>query len=143
MERRGFLAAVGATAVAGCTGSGGSDGEPEEDGYGNWFGDVDNFDGEIDRTGQDRTRVLVGAGDGLAFEPAAIVVAPETTVVWEWTGNGGGHNVVEIDGAFESSLVAEAGHTFEHSFADRGLYPYFCTPHRDEGMKGGVRVRMP
>jgi halocyanin-like protein len=140
MERRTVLAAVGSAAVAGCIG-GGSGGGGEDDSYGDWFDGVDNFDGEVDRTGQDMTRVMVGVDDGIAYGPPAIIVSPGTTVVWEWTGKGGGHNVVSEDGAFESELIKRADHTFEHRFADPGLFRYFCTPHRDLGMRGGVRVR--
>jgi halocyanin-like protein len=141
MQRRTFLATVTAATVAGCSDGGSSTADGEDASYGNWFGDVDNFDGELDRTGMDRTTVEVGVEDGLAYGPAAIIVSPGTTVVWEWTGNGGGHNVVDTGGAFESELTNEAGHTFEHTFPDPGLCRYYCTPHRDLGMKGGVRVR--
>jgi halocyanin-like protein len=141
MQRRAFLALAGATAVAGCGAGGSGDGSGEDDGYGNWFDDVDNYDGELDRTGQEQTTVEVGVEDGLAYGPAAIVVSPGTTVRWEWTGKGGGHNVVALDGPFESELTNEAGHTFEYTFSEPGLFPYYCTPHRDLGMKGGVRVR--
>jgi len=140
MHRRPFLATVASAAVAGCIGGGGSGGG-EDASYGDWFDDVDNFDGEVDRTDQDETRVMVGVDDGLAYGPPAIVIRPSTTVVWEWTGNGGGHNVVDEDGAFESELVKRAGFTFEHTFSDPGLFRYFCNPHRDLGMRGGVRVR--
>ncbi|WP_254824623.1 halocyanin domain-containing protein [Haloglomus halophilum] len=137
MERRTFLVTAASVAGAGCIGGGGGEG----DSYGDWFDGVDNFDGEVDRTGQDETRVMVGVDDGLAYGPPAIIITPGTTVVWEWTGNGGGHNVVSDDGIFESELTKEAGHTFEQTFDDSGLFRYFCTPHSDLGMRGGVRVR--
>jgi len=93
-----------------------------------------------DRTGQDEIVVAVGAGNGFAFDPAAIRVDAGTTVVWEWTGRGGGHNVVAVDGAFESALTAEAGHTFTHGFEASGTYEYVCTPHQTQGMRGVVHV---
>lgn len=139
--RRAFLAvAAGSLTVgAGCLTDGGGGGGGSE-GYGDWFDDVDNYDGAVDRSGQSETRVDVGAEDGLAFAPAAIEVDPGTTVVWEWTGRGGGHNVVERDGAFESPLLQAEGETWSYTFEEVGVFPYLCEPHRTLGMKGGVDV---
>jgi halocyanin-like protein len=140
MERRRFLAVVGAAAFAGCTGGGDSGGGDEE--YGDWFDGVTNYDGEeADLTGESEPTVLVGAGeDDLKFDPPAIRVSAGTTVVWEWTGRGGRHNVFEQDEAFESEYYSEEGATFEFTFEETGLYKYYCVPHDDLGMKGGVRV---
>ena len=60
----------------------------------------------------------VGADAGFAFAPASLIVDAGTTVVWEWTGAGGAHNVVEKGGAFE----------------------YVCTPHWTRGMEGTIEV---
>lgn len=123
--RRELVASVGGLsilALAGCTGDGDDGGEP------------------VDHTGEDTVAVDVGAGSGLAFDPADIVVDAGTTVLWEWTGEGGGHDVVDVDGAFESELVDEAGHTFEHTFDEQGTYEYVCTPHQTSGMVGTVEV---
>jgi len=73
----------------------------------------------------------------------------DATVVWEWTGEGGGHNVVhvpedeeelEIEDAtgadepvFETDITDEEGFTFEHQFEDTGTYLYVCEPHRQRG----------
>lgn len=112
--------------------------------YDGWFDDVPNYEGTYDYRGEEEVHVDVGAGeDGLLFEPAAILVDPGTTVVWEWTGEGGAHNVVEENGAFESELTEEAGHAFEHSFEEDdedGIFRYVCTPHEALGMKGAVAV---
>ena len=139
MERRRYLALAAGSlaALAGCSGDGGggSDGS-----YGDWFANVDNYDGEVDRTDAGDVTVEVGADDGFAFAPAAIQVEPGTTVTWAWTGRGGQHNVVERDGAFRSAYHTEEGATFEHTFDERGLFPYLCEPHEGLGMKGGVRV---
>ncbi len=112
--------------------------------FGGYLDDVSNFDGTVaDGTGQDAVTVDVGApgnnGD-FAFEPAAVHVDPGTTVTWEWTGNGGQHNVVDEDGAFESDLTAESGFTFEYTFEDAGMTTYYCQPHKSLGMKGAVLV---
>ncbi|MBP1921220.1 halocyanin-like protein [Halorubrum alkaliphilum] len=114
------------------------------DPYGGWFDDVDNYDGTHDRRGQDEVRIEVGAGEnGLLFDPAAVLIDEGTTIVWEWTGEGGEHNVVDEGGAFESEQTAEAGHTFEHTFdgAEEGdVFEYVCEPHVGVGMLGAVAV---
>jgi halocyanin-like protein len=109
-----------------------------------WMSDVGNYDAVFDRTGESEVRVGVGTqgnGGNFAFGPPAIQVDPGTTVVWEWTGEGGQHNVVSESGAsFESELVAEAGFTFEYTFEETGITKYFCQPHLSLGMKGVVVV---
>jgi halocyanin-like protein len=157
MNRREFLrtagGAAGATATAGAASGtaaateaggdegGGGGGEPDLGGY---LDDVGNFGGSVeDATGQDQVTVAVGAegnGGALAFGPAAIHVDNGATVVWEWTGEGGSHNVVSEDGAFESDLAGEEGVTFEHTFEEDDVYNYFCQPHKSAGMKGSVVV---
>jgi halocyanin-like protein len=160
--------AVGAAtaAIAGCSSTGGSGGGGDDtesggsdesggDGasgdesgadsmdFDGWFDDVSNYDGVVDETGSSEVTVEVGAGGnggGFAFSPAAIRVDSGTTVVWEWTGDGGNHNVSAEDGSFESETVGEAGHTFEHTFEESGTYKYACTPHKAMGMKGAVVV---
>ena len=114
----------------------------EEPDYGDWFDDVDNYEGTFDMRGEDEVTVQVGAGEeGFDFEPAAIAVSPGTNVVWEWTGEGGAHNVVHEDGdEFESDLADEEGHTFEHTFEAEGEFLYVCEPHENVGMKGAVVV---
>lgn len=112
--------------------------------FGDWFEGVSNYDGLHDRRGQSEVRVRVGAegNDGdFAFAPAAVQIDPGATVVWEWTGNGGGHNVVATDGTFDSgSPVAEAGVNYRYTFDEAGVHRYYCAPHRALGMKGGVVV---
>ncbi|MCD2201091.1 halocyanin domain-containing protein [Halobacterium sp. KA-6] len=91
----------------------------------------------------DRPVVAVGAGGNggqFAFDPPAIEVSTGTTVVWEWTGEGGYHNVAHTGDAFESDLTQESGYTFEHTFDTEGQYKYVCTPHETLGMKGIVVV---
>ncbi len=118
-------------------------GPPPEPDYGDWFDGVANFDGTVDRRDEDSVTVAVGVenGDGpYGFGPAAVRVSPGTTVTWEWTGEGGSHNVVSTDGTFESDLVADPGHTFEHTFEGEGVFRYLCQPHEQLGMKGAVVV---
>ncbi len=142
MSRRGFFrAGVAGTAATAAIAAGTGTVAAAYDG---WLDDVDNYDGTHDYRGEDEVRVSVGAGEnGLLFDPAAILIDEGTTVVWEWTGEGGGHNVAAVDDAFESELVDEAGHTFEHTFDDASegdVYTYVCTPHEAVGMKGAVAV---
>jgi halocyanin-like protein len=149
LRTTGALFAGGAVAAAGCTGTddgGGGDYETVPDGeepdYDGWLDPAGNYDGTADFRGEGEVEVAVGAGDqGLAFEPAAIMVDSGTTVVWEWTGAGGGHNVVEEDEAFgDDEVHVEEGHTYEHTFEESGVYRYVCTPHDAQGMRGAVAV---
>jgi len=76
-----------------------------------------------------------------ATAPTTGTANPGTTVVWEWTGQGGGHNVAAGSGDFESETVSEEGHTFEYAFEETGTYEYVCTPHSSVGTKCAVVVR--
>lgn len=154
LPRRTVLKATGSALaiglIAGCSSDderpddgdgGGGGGGGEDHDFGGWFDDANNYDGLHDFTGEDEVSVDVGAGsDGFAYDPAAIKVDIGTTVVWEWTGDGGAHDVATEDGSFESELTDEQGATFEHTFEEAGTYEYFCTPHVDLGMKGAVVV---
>ncbi len=166
VSRRGFLqATAGGTAVAAASGTaaaqegnetsgnetagnessgGGGGGEPAgPPDLGGYLDDANNYDGEVvDATGQSEVTVEVGAGDtGLAFGPAAVHVDNGATVLFEWTGEGGAHNVVAEDGSFESgSPTASAGVNFEHTFSSDGVYNYYCNPHKASGMLGSIVV---
>jgi len=140
--RRGLLrtgtGAAAGLATAGALGTASAQSDTYE-----YLEDANNYDGQIgDATGMDALTVSVGAGtNGLAFSPTAILVEPGTAVTWEWTGNGGAHNVVNEAEKFNSGeLVGEAGHTFEHTFEGEGTYEYYCNPHKLSGMKGLVAV---
>ena len=124
MRKRTYLTVTASFLLGGCLGgddssSGGMD---ASDSYGNWFDDVGNFDGETALTGEDRVSVSVGGASGLLFEPPAIRISPGTTVTWEWTGQGGLHNVQAESGAFESQLYNGADARFEYTFEDPALY---------------------
>ncbi|PSQ37147.1 halocyanin domain-containing protein [Halobacteriales archaeon SW_10_66_29] len=117
------LAAAGATGTAGAQGSA-YDGYLEDEGT--WGGET------VDATGMEQVTVRVGAqgnGGNFAFAPP-----------WEWTGEGGGHNVVSEAGNFESDIYEQAGETFEYTFEEAGVEQYFCSPHKQQGMKGVVAV---
>ncbi|MFC7229087.1 halocyanin domain-containing protein [Salinirubellus salinus] len=144
MGRRAFLrTSAGAAAATAAAASAGTAAAQDEVDYGGWFDDVSNFEGTEDFTGQDTVRVEVGAqgnGGAFAFEPPAIRVDPGTTVVFEWTGEGGQHNVLEDGGGYESELIQEAGVHFAVQFEGEGISKYVCQPHETLGMKGAVVV---
>ncbi|MES3160477.1 MAG: halocyanin domain-containing protein [Halorubrum sp.] len=160
LSRRRYVAGTGAVltvgALAGC-----ADDEPEEtedpdDTNGadtdvppaidDYLDGAQLYDGTIeDHTGEDEVVVDVGGGDiGFAYDPPAIRIDSGTTVRWEWTGEGGAHNVrsvAESDSDFDSGeAVDDAGETFEQSFDDDGIQLYECTPHVANGMLGGIEV---
>ncbi len=99
-----------------------------------------------DARGESEVTVSVGAGDqGLAFDPTLLWVDPGTTITFEWTGNGGAHNVQNVEGpaALDSGdPVGEEGHTYEYETSedDVGITHYHCVPHTAVGMHGGLAV---
>ncbi|MFC7157447.1 halocyanin domain-containing protein [Halomarina halobia] len=143
VSRRALLrGAVAAATVAAVPTPAAAQGAAEPD-YGDWFEDVSNYDGTVDETGRERVTIAVGAegNEGaFAFEPAAVRVDPGTTVVWEWSGEGGAHNVAADDGSFESETTDEAGFTFERTLDEEGVVKYACVPHEAMGMKGALVV---
>jgi halocyanin-like protein len=153
--RREFLQAVGLFAVAGsvgltgCTSQAAEGGShdphlPHEPDYKGYLDGTDNYDFTHDWRGRDAVTVEVGSEANMGaygFSPAAIAVSPGTTVIWEWTGRGGTHNVVATQGTFDSGEpVDDAGTRFEHAFDRPGTYTYVCEPHETMDMKGAVFV---
>jgi plastocyanin len=64
---------------------------------------------------------------GMAFNPATITVAANTTIKWT-NKDGGAHTVTSNTGLFESgTLVTGAAYSF--TFTSAGTYPYHCTFH--------------
>jgi halocyanin-like protein len=155
VERRTVLRGVGAVALtgvlAGCGGGGSDGGDGSSGGDGgddsggvpseveSYLSDANNYESVADETGSDSVTVDVGAADGLAFGPAAVRISTGTTITWEWTGNGGSHNVIAEDDTFDSGELQVSG-SFEHTFESTGAYNYFCQPHKQSGMKGAVIV---
>ncbi|MFB6252021.1 MAG: halocyanin domain-containing protein [Halobellus sp.] len=146
VSRRGALRGIGTAALAsGALGGAASSASAQSSGgdVDSWLSNTSNHDGIVDQTGQSSVTVEVGVeanGGAFGFGPAAIRVSPDTTVTWEWTGNGGSHDVVDTEGDFESDLTDSAGHTFDHAFSEPGTYTYSCTPHETLGMKGAAVV---
>ncbi|QSG14926.1 halocyanin domain-containing protein [Halapricum desulfuricans] len=146
-SRRDFLrAAAGGTAsgagALAVSGSAAAQASVQPD-YGGYLSSANGFNGSTtDLRGQDAVTIEVGAGsDGYAFNPAAVWVDPGTTITWEWTGNGGDHNVVGENTDFSSGdPVGEEGYTYEQTFEESGIVTYYCDPHQNLGMLGAVAV---
>jgi len=142
--RRSVLRGVAAASAAGVAASAPAAAQSGRIDYGGWFEGVGNFDGTVDKRGQDEVTVAVGAsgnGGPYAFDPPAVHVDPGTTVVWEWTGDG--RHDVATDDAYASDLVGEEGATFSHTVESEGIQRYYCTPHQQMGMKGALVVGDP
>ena len=145
----GSVAVVGGTAAATGTAAGQEDGggasEAPEWPSGVTGGNLGSYQ---DARGQDSVTVSVGAGEnGLAFDPTQLWVDPGTTITFEWTGNGGAHNVQTVEGGGPASLdsgdpVGEEGYTYEYEVTedDAGITHYHCVPHTAVGMHAGLAV---
>ena len=138
-----------AVALAGCSGNGNGNGDGGDvpQAIDDHLSGANGYDGStVDITGESEVSIDVGAGsNAIAFDPAAVRIGAGTTVVWEWTGDGGGHNVASVAGSdseFTSGddYVDEEGHTYEQSFDDTGVQLYVCEPHKAQGMKGAIDV---
>jgi halocyanin-like protein len=124
-------------------GGGGGQESVEEPDYGGWFDGVGNYESTANETGSDSVTVQVGSqanGGAFGFAPPAVRVDPGTEVVWEWTGDGGVHNVLAEGANWGSELVDQAGHTYSRTFEEAGIHKYYCEPHEGMGMKGAVVV---
>jgi halocyanin-like protein len=134
--------------------------------YGGYLAEEGTWDGlTADATGLDEVTIEVGAAGNngnFAFAPPVVLVEPGTTVQWQWTGAGGGHNVVhfpqDVDAsnltnedffdqfAFnsqtetEGTTISEEGFVYEYTAEETGVFPYVCTPHRTLQMKGVLVV---
>ena len=129
-------------------GGGGGGGEAPPPDFGGFLGPVTNYSGPgdvVDARGQDSVTVEVGVeanGGAYGFGPAAVHVDNGATVQFEWTGEGGGHNVVsQGDGPLDSgNAVSSSGVNYEHTFQSDGIFNYYCAPHQGLNMKGSVVV---
>jgi halocyanin-like protein len=135
------------TAGGGGGGGGAADVSDEQQSRVDEFVTSDNYDGTIvDATGQDEVVVDVGAqgnGGAFAFGPPAVAISAGTTVSFQWTGEGGLHNVVSVEDSdfdFDSGDAKESGDPFEQSFDDTGVGLYQCEPHASLNMFGAVVV---
>jgi halocyanin-like protein len=111
---------------------------------------ANGYDGHTTRYGPDAQPTITAGASPTgtdahdAFDPVVVRVVPGTTVSWLWTGYGGPHNVVALDGTFDSgSVVATSGEHFAYTFDDPGTYRYVSEADDDEGMRGVVEVAEP
>jgi halocyanin-like protein len=148
VSRRTFMrTAGGAAAAAGAaTATAGTAAAQEEQPVWPSGASGGNLGEYLDARGESEVTVEVGANDdGLAFAPTLLWVDTGTTITFEWTGAGGAHNVVTVEG--EAALdsgdpVGEEGYTYEYETTeeDAGITHYHCVPHDAVGMHGGIAV---
>ncbi|MEF8852986.1 MAG: halocyanin domain-containing protein [Haloarculaceae archaeon] len=143
---RGVAGATAASTAAGTAaaqeGEGGEGGGSQRPVFPSYVDDARD-QGYEDLRGESEVTISVGAGsEGLSFAPTFVWIDEGTEVTWEWTGEGGGHNVVAQSGAdFRSGdPVSQAGTTFSHTFEASGMVTYYCNPHEALGMKGAIAV---
>jgi plastocyanin len=77
----------------------------------------------------------------ISFDPAYLVVRSGTTVTWI-NMDGVEHNTVSDDGVWQSDLLSQE-ESFDYTFEEPGVYPYYCEPHGGpggEGMSGTIVV---
>lgn len=161
IDRRRFLAVAGggtlATAIAGCSDDetvevDASTGEAQVDvpnDLDEYLGDANGYDQQIiDLTNERSVTIAVGAGsEGLQYDPVAFRIEKQTTISWVWTGKGGAHDVTATEDSFRAldsdEPVAQAGEEWDYAVSGDAVhkeFKYFCSNHRDEGMKGGFEV---
>jgi halocyanin-like protein len=153
LTRRVALRTAAGTVAAGVAGTGIAGTAAAQGGvdYGGWFGsgtggETGNFDGTVDRTGQDSVTIEVGSqgnGGPYAYGPAAVRIDPGTTVTFEWVSNT--HNVLIEEQPSDSGwdgveAIENQGFSHEFTFETEGIYKYYCQPHLALGMKGAIVV---
>lgn len=150
-RRRLLRSGAGAVAAGAAVSAGAGTAAAQQDAYGGYLADTPNYDGTtVDATGREELIIDVGAGTGFQFSPAAVVVDPGTTIRWNWTGEGGAHNVYHDDQSdlvdeqvfYSGDPAIEPGVNYEFTFEEEhaGFHPYVCIPHRAQEMKGVIVV---
>ena len=127
LTRRETLRTAAGTVAAGIAGASVAGTAAAQGGvdYGGWFGsgtggETGNFDGTVDRTGQDSVTIEVGSqgnGGPYAYGPAAVRIDPGTTVTFEWVSNT--HNVLIEEQPSDSGwdgVEAIENQGFSHEF---------------------------
>jgi plastocyanin len=95
--------------------------------------------------------VTVAPGGTFTFDPSTVNISVGDTVRWTWAGNG--HSVTSgppceadsqycspDDQACASGILSNTGTVYTHTFAEPGVYSYFCFSHCTFGMTGIVNV---
>lgn len=75
------------------------------------------------------------------FEPGEVTIAPGTTV--RWINAAPIFHTITPDGHEEwlRATLDDTGDTFEHTFEEAGIFPYFCEVHENVGMTGTITVQ--
>lgn len=155
LSRRRYLAGTGAAVTVGALAGCADDEEPAEEmleppaAVDDFLteNDATGYDGSMaDATGEDELDVDVGSGEiGFGFSPVAVEIDVGTTVTFEWTGEGGAHNIVaaeesEIDVDVEEERIDEAGYAVDYTFDEAGTYLYVCEPHVANGKVAAIVI---
>ena len=95
--------------------------------------------------------VTTGGGNGFQFVPDTVNISVGDTVRWTWATSG--HSVTSgtcdaADSQFCSpddmncaaGILSNQGTVYQHTFAQAGVYHYFCDAHCTIGMNGVVNV---
>ena len=93
------------------------------------------------------------SADGMAFDPVKLAINVGETVCWQWKDAAMAHNVVELEGEYDSTsnlTAIDFGFNsgdpamtvdFRHTFSeDNKVHYYVCAPHAQLGMVGQVTV---
>lgn len=115
MRVRGLLPVVVAASLLSCSGDSAPPSEPDGAGDGG---------------------LTIGVRNNL-FDPSALQVPVNSTVIWQWNSGGVEHNVTFGTGA---SSVTQSSGSFSRPFPTAGSFAYVCTIHGGEGMSGVVNV---
>lgn len=77
----------------------------------------------------------------LTFSPEELTIEPGTRV--RWVNDVTMLHTITPEGHSEwtEGTVSSAGDTFEHTFHTAGTFPYFCSPHLNDGMTGEITVQ--
>lgn len=76
---------------------------------------------------------------GYAFEPKVITIRKGDSIRWLNIENML-HNINEVNGLFKSSFLSK-NQDFIYKFNKKGIFHYFCIPHKSMGMNGTIIVK--
>lgn len=82
---------------------------------------------------------------GLTFSPTSLTIATGDTVQWIWgdgihTVTNGASSSADDAGELFDAPLNSSNQTFSYVFDSAGTYPYFCTFHEFNNMKGTITV---
>ena len=93
------------------------------------------------------------SADGMAFDPVKLAIKAGETVCWQWKDASMAHNVLELEGEYDSTMnltninfgfsSGEPAMTvdYRHTFTENDkVHYYVCEPHAQLGMVGQITV---